>query len=100
MSAPAHISRENGRKGGRPKGMNAINAEKGKALLIAMYLENIKPINEALLKKAKEGDLGAIKELHDRVYGKSLQPISGEFTGKMILSFDKTFNDVPPNPTS
>lgn len=87
---------------GRKKGSKAshtLQAEEGKKLLIQMYLENIRPINEALLKKAKKGDLGAIKELHDRVYGKSLQPISGEFTGKMILSFDKTFND-PSNPTS
>lgn len=67
-------------KGGRPKGSKAahtITAEAGKALLIKMYLENIVPINEALLKKAREGDMQAIKELHDRVYNKAAQPLTG-----------------------
>lgn len=78
MAAPAHIARENGKKGGRPKGTNAILAERGKRELIEAYLKNIKPINEALVNKAKSGDVAAIKELHDRVYGKSMQPISGD----------------------
>ena len=71
---------------GRPKGMNAINAEKGKAELIKAYLANIIPINEALVNKAKQGDIGAIKELHDRVHGRAAQDIklTGEITSKII----------------
>ena len=67
-------------KGGRPKGSLAshtLEVQTGKALLIQMYLENIRPINEALLKKAREGDMQAIKELHDRVYGRAPQPLTG-----------------------
>ncbi len=80
MAAPPEIARANGRKGGRPKGKLAqktIDAAAGKALLIKMYLENIIPINEALLRKAKYGDMQAIKELHDRVYNKAAQPMTG-----------------------
>lgn len=78
-------SRINGRKGGRPRGLNAINAEKGKEMLIKMYLENIRPINEALIAKAKEGDMGAIKELHDRVYGRAPQPLTGATGGNIVF---------------
>lgn len=77
------VSKENGKKGGRPKGSKAthtIQAEKAKAELIKSYIENIKPINEALIEKAKSGDIQAIKELHDRVYGRSINPV--ELTGK------------------
>lgn len=52
---------------------HTIQAEAGKAALIAAYLKNIKPINDALIKKAKKGDIQAIRELHDRVYGKAHQ---------------------------
>lgn len=72
---------------GRKKGQLAkstLDALAGKALLIQMYLENIRPINEALLKKAKEGDMQAIKELHDRVYGKAPQLLTGSGSGGAI----------------
>lgn len=42
-----------------------------------MYVENIKPINQALIDKAIAGDIQAIKELHDRVFGKAPQAITG-----------------------
>ena len=77
---PGDISRENGKKGGRPKGSHTIQAEKAKAELIKTYIANIQPINEALINKAKEGDIQAIKELHDRVYGRSINPV--ELSGK------------------
>jgi hypothetical protein len=87
MAAPAHIARENGRKGGRPVGSKAthtIQAEAGKAALIATYLANINPINQALVNKAKEGDIQAIRELHDRVYGRAMQAI--EHSGKVEIT--------------
>ena len=81
MSAPAHIARENGKKGGRPKAAHTIQAEAGKAALIAAYLKNIKPINDALIKKAKRGDIQAIsaggaKEAFHKMR-RSLAPFSG-----------------------
>lgn len=81
---------------GRTKGKlgkNTILAEAAKTELIAAYMENIKPINAALIKKAKRGDIMAIKELHDRVYGKAVQshvgdpdnPIVHQITGMKIV---------------
>lgn len=80
---------QNGKKGGRPKGSKAthtIQAEAAKAELIKAYIKNIKPINEALIKKATEGDIQAIRELHDRVYGKSPQAITGPEGGPIQIS--------------
>lgn len=92
MAGKASI--ENGRKGGRPKGAKAthtLEAQKAKEELIRMYIENIRPINEALINKAKEGDMQAIKELHDRVWGKSVQPIEGDIKGELLITFDQSF---------
>lgn len=78
-------------KGGRPKGSkgtHTLQAEIAKQQLIKAYIANIKPINQALIKKAKQGDIQAIRELHDRVYGKSLQPMEGNFTSELKISFD------------
>ena len=90
---PGIESFENGKLGGRPKGSKArhtLEAEQGKAALVRAYLENIKPINQAIVTKAITGDIQAIKELHDRVYGKPNQPIEGtlEVTTK-IISIDE-----------
>lgn len=79
---------------GRPKGTVAkstLEAQKAKEELIKMYIENIRPINEALIAKAKEGDLPAIKELHDRVWGKSIQPTEIDVRGELKISFDEAF---------
>ena len=42
--------------------------------LIKRVLEEKAPIIEALIAKAKKGDMFAIKELHDRALGKPHQP--------------------------
>jgi hypothetical protein len=89
MSGTPEIARQNLKKGGRPKGSFAshtILAAKGKELLIKAYYENIQPINEALITKARAGDIQAIKELHDRVHGKAPQDmnIKGEVVSKII----------------
>ncbi len=93
MAAPAHIARENGKKGGRPKGtlaQSTINAMQAKQKLIEAYIKEAEPINRALLDKAKSGDIQAIRELHDRVYGKAPQDIKmeGEMIAK-IISIDE-----------
>lgn len=77
---------------GRPKAQHTIEKEAAKAQLIADYIANIKPINEALIKKAKSGDIAAIKELHDRVYGKAPQAITGPDGERLVISFDNSFS--------
>jgi len=78
-----------GKKGGRPKGSKAthtILAEKAKANLIAMYIANVKPLDQALIDKALLGDIMAQKELRDRVFGKSPQAITGPDGGAILIS--------------
>lgn len=86
-------SRFNGVKGGRPKGSRSrstITAEQAKQALIDAYIADKEPINKALMDKAKSGDIQAIKELHDRVYGKAPQDmnIKADVT-KRIISIDE-----------
>lgn len=64
---------------GKPKGSKAshtLEAQAAKLQLIEAYKANATEINDALVKKAKTGDIMAIKELHDRVFGRAFQ--SGE----------------------
>ena len=69
---------------GNLEGMPAFSEEKllkrkAKKQYISEYVdklaEALPDINPVLLKKAKEGDLVAIKEVHDRVMGKAPQSI-------------------------
>lgn len=93
MDARSITSKSNGLKGGRPKATHTMQAEAAKAELIRMYLENIRPINEALINKAKEGDIQSIRELHDRVYGRAMQPIEGTLNTNLNISFDNSFHE-------
>jgi hypothetical protein len=87
------VSRENGTKGGRPKGSRAthtLQAQEARAALIRAYCENIQPINEALINKAKKGDIQAIRELHERVYGRPSQSLNIEADiGPRVILLDK-----------
>lgn len=70
-------------KGGRPKGSLAKSTQEAlesKALLIEMLTKKIGLVTEALVAKALEGDVTAIKEIYDRTYGKSVTSI--EMSGK------------------
>jgi hypothetical protein len=73
---------------GRPVG--SISGHTKEALifkeeLIKRVLEEKGPIIEALIKRAKKGDVQALKEINDRLLGKSSQIIDlGEETMKTI----------------
>lgn len=58
---------------GRKQGFAAKNAEEAREVLSAMVMRNIEPIGEALIEKAKKGDVTAIRELFDRAFGKAIQ---------------------------
>lgn len=45
------------------------------------------------LAKAKEGDYQFYKDLHDRVYGKPVQPTELDVKGNVTINFDNSFND-------
>lgn len=60
---------------GRKKGFAALSAEEARRVFAEAVSKEIQPISAALIKKAKEGDISAIRELLDRAYGKATQPI-------------------------
>ena len=62
---------------GRKKGQKAnhtLQAEAARKKLIEMYSVAAEQINLVLIDKALKGDMLAIKELHDRAFGKAYQP--------------------------
>jgi len=78
-------------KGGRPKG-SISNATK-EALIFRQFLANRikrekKPLIDALMTKAKAGDVPALKELFDRAFGKAKESIElmGEGGGPVELA--------------
>ena len=71
---------------GRPKAPHTIAAEAAKKTLILKFVKEKGPIFEALISKAKTGDVAAIKELFERVWGKESQPFDG--------SLNHTFDDI------
>ena len=76
-------------RGGRPKGKKAkstLDAEALKTMYIDMAKEKGLPIARALFKKAVAGDVGAIKEFNDRVFGRAPQSIQHE--GEITLLLD------------
>ena len=54
---------------GRKKGFAAKNAEEARRLLSERVAQEIGPICDILVSKAKKGDMRAIKELLDRAWG-------------------------------
>lgn len=90
------------RKGaGRKKGSKAshtLEAQAVKQLYIEKAQEYALPILEALVAKALEGDVSAIREFNDRAFGKAPQAITGpegkqlviQITGETALRYGAT----------
>jgi len=88
-------------KGGRPKG-SLSNATK-EAMIFRQFLVNRikrekKPIIDALMTKAKGGDVPALRELFDRAFGKAKESIEifGENGGpiKLDVKLEEKINKV------
>ncbi len=73
------------RGAGRKKGFAAKNAEEARKLLSERVAAEIGSIGDALISKAKEGDIAAIKELFDRAWGRSPQSIALENTEPIVM---------------
>lgn len=64
---------------GKPKGYKAsrtLIAQTQKAKFIELVEAEIVSIANALIEKAKAGDVSAAKELFDRAWGKAIMPIA------------------------
>lgn len=75
---------EKGWKGGPGNPHAAQTSILRAALLAAVTPEDIHDIARTLIKSAKGGDIGAIKELFDRTMGKASQPV--ELSGTVNLA--------------
>jgi hypothetical protein len=77
---------ENGNKGGRPK----YSGEWGDAIRKALHEEDKKTrmiklhrAARALIAKALEGDVPALREIGDRIDGKASQPVTHDVAGSL-----------------
>lgn len=69
---PGNASRQNGKKGGRPKGtLNPTTVDKIAALRLfrQRIVEHQEPLIQAHLKAAQSGNIQALNSLWDRLYG-------------------------------
>lgn len=55
---------------GRKQGFSAKSAEEGRRLFAERVAQELGPITDVLVSKAKEGDIRAIRELLDRAWGR------------------------------
>lgn len=60
---------------GRKQGFAAKNAEEARRYLSQRVAEEIGPIADKLIEKAKDGDMRALQMLFDRAWGKPRQEI-------------------------
>lgn len=66
---------------GRKKGFPAKSAEEARRILSEMVMREIKPIGEALIARAKKGEVIAVRELFDRAFGKAPQTAKMDLAG-------------------
>ncbi len=63
-------SRNNGKKGGRPKSNHTLESEVKRELIAEWIAPHMKKMVMVQVQKAKKGDTKAFKELCDRAYGR------------------------------
>ena len=86
-------SRENGKKGGRPR----LEATKLREALIRQAEERADELAKVLMDKAITGDIPAIKEMIDRGIGKAVQPVNLDTPpglDSIVLNFTKPHDDT------
>ncbi len=74
------LAKINGKKGGRKPGQKTIQATLAREYIAKNIGKYMPIIFNALIEKAKTGDVSAIKELFDRGFGKPFQQM--DFTSK------------------
>jgi hypothetical protein len=80
-----------GKVGGQPNNTNSSKnnrlwAETIRRAVTQSDSERLRRIAEALLNKAEDGDMTAIKELGDRLDGKANQSVDANITGDLLIS--------------
>ena len=88
------------RKGGQIGNVNAAKdknrlwAETIRRVVVQNDAYRLRAIAEALVTKAEEGDMAAIKELGDRIDGRAVQAIDAEVKGSLILTLSNDDADL------
>ena len=85
------MSEITGKVGGQPNNTNSSKnnrlwAETIKRAVTQSDSERLRRIAEALLTKAEDGDMSAIKELGDRLDGKPNQTVDQNITGELLFT--------------
>jgi len=75
---------------GRKKGFAAKNAEEARRLLSERLAQEISPIADILILKAKKGNVRAIKELFDRAWGRPNLLIEEKFESPAVIELSET----------
>ncbi len=81
---------------GRPAGTVSsatLQTQLQREMLVKALEPHIHAITEALVKKAKKGDVQAAKELFDRAWGKAPQAITGAEGGPVEITMVKYANN-------
>lgn len=84
---------------GRKKGsfaQHTLANMKAKQILAQMVEAEIVPIANALIEKARKGDVPATKELLDRTWGKAEQPLTGKDGGDLIMKIINNYGNNDP----
>ena len=72
-----------------------------KAMFYKAAIREMVPIINMLIQRAKEGDMGAVHEVFDRILGKAIQPITGKDGGPIRITWeDGKFMEQPMLPES
>lgn len=79
----------------RPRSIQTLVAERVNARIAEAVEANFVEIIVPLLRKAKEGDVMAIKELLDRGLGKATQAVSLEVETKKLIQDDAPKAAIP-----
>lgn len=94
----------NGKKGGQPGNRNAANAKVWKAAVMRALDKTgtdrkkaIDALAAALVEKGLTGDVAALKEIGDRVDGKSAQAINlgGQEDNPIVQKIERVIVDAP-----
>lgn len=88
MSAPARIARENGKKGGRPKGSTT------RPVLRSFFSD--KELKDFIdnLKQTAKTDPTIMKFVAEQIFGKAVQPIGNDEGQALVVKFDGVFSAI------
>lgn len=86
MATKAEIARQNGKKGGRPKGSTTKPR-------ISDYLSerDIENLLDKAYEMAAQGNESMLKFILEQKFGKAIQPTDMNIVGNMSIRFDSTF---------